>query len=507
MREHTNYPKNIERNHNILQEVKKPKLYLVTSKIVNLFAVFVASISVSTFFATRYIGIGEVFFSANIFSTMVAVSFFIVILEIYGRKNAIKVFMTGCYAILLVFFMSAFITDFNPMPIGYQQTSFINFHQTVLISVFISYLLSFLACIKIYTYMTDHTDISYIWAKAIPAIAVSQMIYTISYYLIYNGFANFGLIALAINSELYLKFFMMFLSVLIIYFIISGIKSGFFDVLKNAFISKNIQYIDSYENNPIKSIYDDGEAKKEIYYNKAIPLEDYREDYNPKRNKRYLPDYSEEHKNYDPRNEYVRNNNHEENYQQKEEESLPKLRTLRRNEPNNIENHSTRNSSEKTNRKAIKRRERFSDRNFEIQEKEEQKEHYQKNANPRSNIKRGRTANNNITGTARNTKVKPKIVAINQPSNDEDNNNLKLWQQNNQIGNKQPFGNNNQFSTKTNPMMRSQSNSFGNNNSLFGNKTVQQNQQSFFANKFNSNNQSPMGRFNNMNKNNSWNKR
>ena len=556
MREYTNYPKNIENNNNISTEVKKPKLYLVTSKIVNLFAIFVASISVSTFFATRYIGIGDIFFSANVFSTMLSVAIFIVILEIYGRKNALKAFMAGAYAILLVFFISAFITDFNPTPLGYYQSSFINFHQTVLLSVFISYVLSFLVCIKVYLYMKDDLDLSYLWIKSVPTIIASQIIYTICYYIIYHGFNNLDVVALAVKNELYLKFFMMIISVLIIYFIVSGIKSGFFDIFKNVFASKNIRYIDTYEHNPIKSIYD---SKEELPYDshpmslgdyrshrpeepRASHRDDHRED-SPRRSRRLLPDYSEGNNLRDSKIDYSRDNypSLPESYNNfSEEVPIQKLRKSRRSLESNDskqEISSNRSSNRRTNKKALRGNSRINSvkRSNTNQETFEnfQEEGIVSNNNISRNRNQTNRSNTNLRANfsaSRPTSGMPKIVGINRPNN-TNGNSFGVQQQNtqmagqptpNQMGKQNfSFGNNSQLANKTNfakpnPLMKNQSNPFGNNKNLgnnsnsFGNKFGQQNQQPFFANKLTPNNKPAMGNsgvFGNINKSNTWNKR
>ncbi|MDR2007729.1 MAG: VUT family protein [Alphaproteobacteria bacterium] len=304
MREYKTYPENE------IVEVKKPKLYLLTSKVVNLFAVFVACISVSTFFATRYIGMGDVFFSANAFSTMLATALIIVILEIYGKKNATKAFMAGAYAILLIFFISAFIPDFNPKPIGYYESSFINYHQKILLCVFISYVISFLMCIKIYLYMKNELHVPYLWVKAAPAIAISQAVYTICYYLIYHGFNNLEYASLDITNELYLKFFILIACLLIISFIISGIKSGFFDLAKNIFPQNDNHHEDEHESHPIKQAHHEEEIEhhhggghgNQLAH--ASPL--YLEDYSRPRSKRHLPDYSED---------YYENDSHGDSHQ------------------------------------------------------------------------------------------------------------------------------------------------------------------------------------------------
>lgn len=512
MREYTNFPKNIN-NNNIAKEVKKPKLYLVTSKIVNLFAIFVATISVSTFFATRYIGFGDIFFSANIFSTMVSVAIFIVILEIYGRKNTIKAFMAGAYAILLVFFISAFITDFNPTPIGYYQSSFINFHQTILFSVFVSYVLSFLVCVKVYLYMKDDLDVPYLWVKAVPAIIVSQIIYTISYYLIYHGFSNLDAIVLQVKNELYLKFFMMIVDILIIYFIISGIKSGFFDSFKNVFSSK-IRYIDSYEHQPIKPVYEEIAEQRSIPYNKQMALEDYSAQ---QRSKRYLPEYSEENMyNDSPKEQYGMDNyQYNSQYKQMVEEVIPQLKRSRRNAPLEDNQEQTFNrSNRRTSRKAV-RNSRPNKQSFDNQDIQDNLE----DNVPSNNIDRNRSRPNRSVASRPNNRTNqraPKIVAVNNSNASENNvNNFSIKQQqgnkllNNQFAKKQPLFNNNSFINKTNQNNSLSNNNFGNNNS-FGTKLGQQSQPSFFANKLTPNNKpnmNNMGGFGNMNRNNTWNKR
>ncbi|MCL2566981.1 MAG: VUT family protein [Alphaproteobacteria bacterium] len=342
MREYNTYPKNE------IVEVKKPKLYLLTSKAVNLLAVFVACVSVSTFFATRYIGMGDVFFSANAFSTMLAASLLIVILEIYDRKNATKAFMAGAYAILLIFFISAFIPDFNPTPIGYYESSFINYHQKILLCVFVSYVISFLLCIKVYLYMKNELDIPYLWIKATPAIAISQIVYTISYYLIYHGLSNLEYASIDIKNELYLKFFILIVCLLIIYFIISGIKSGFFDLAKNMFPSNDSHYdnhYEDYEPAPIKNVLaEDDDHGMNLTYSKPL----YLEDYSARRERRHLPDYSEDYANRSPAH-------HQDNYYEHE----PRQEHSSRGE---FEEENTA-GSRRNSRRAVSRRESSLNRN------------------------------------------------------------------------------------------------------------------------------------------------
>ncbi len=466
MREYNNYPSSMENNNNsITTEIKKPKFYLVTSKVVNLLAIFVATISVSTFFATRYIGIGDIFFSANILSTMLSLSLLIVILEIYAKKNAIKTFMAGAYAILLVFFISAFIPDFNPIPMEYYQTSFINFHQTILLAVFISYTISFLVCIKVYLYFKDNFNMPYIWVGALPSVAIAQALYTIFYQFIYHGFSNFDLIATDIKHDLYLKSFMTIISILIIYFIISGIKIGFFDFIKNIFSKKC--YDDDDEYRPMKSVYNDSN-EQDLQYRSPLMLEN-----NLKRKKRSLPDYSKDYGKYDLPISLHHN--------QSEEHFNPSRRSRKEHMLDQYQNSKQErfSSSKRPSRSSSYRS--SSSNNFS------------RNKNNSDSINDVENHNNpNMNNIANNSFANKKFKPIENPR----------------------FSNNKSFANKNKPFTNNQIiNNKNLNRTNFGNIVGTQEKKSFFTNKFPSNNKPTMnntfGGFSNMNinKNNIWNKR
>ncbi|MDR0484963.1 MAG: VUT family protein [Alphaproteobacteria bacterium] len=501
MREYNNYPKNE------IVEVKKPKLYLLTSKAVNLIAVFVACVSVSTFFATRYIGLGDIFFSANALSTMLAVAILVVILEVYDKKNAIKAFMAGSYAILLIFFISAFIPDFNPVPIGYYESSFINFHQKILLCVFVSYIASFLLCIKVYLYMKNEFNIPYLWIKATPAIALSQILYTMIYYFIYHGFDNLEVVSIDIKNELYLKFFMLIVCILIIYFIISGIRSGFFDLAKNIFPSHNDNHYtdDSDHSNIKRAIYEADNHHEDLDSHYSSPL--YLEDYSRKRSKRRLPDFSEEgdrgHREY-----------HDDNHHT-EEEYLPRSH---RNSGNGYSNHEHSGDEHfeenvqprRNNRRAASRRDRTASGS------------HQNNTPQSSNINRSRSA----SGRARSGNTPHQ----NRFANQEINGNIPM-QQVGEIGGKPRFraaannlASSNHSGNNDNSFSSGRNNSFGGNsfgnggNGSFGQSSMNhgtmnsnggritpRSSQSFFVNNLTTNKTNSFS--SSMNRNSSWNRR
>ncbi len=216
------------------KKFNKPKIFIVTSKIVNLLGLFVACVSVSTFFATRYITILDFVFNANILSTMVAAVFLNIIVEIYGRKTALKVFMIGAYSILLVFFLSAFIQDFNTPPANYLHgESIINFHQKILLCVFISYIVAFLLNVKLYLYAKEELNLNFLWMKSLLSLGVSQIVYTVIYNLLCFAFTDINVALYNIQSDLTVKFALFFLCMLMLYFIVSGIRSGFFNVARH----------------------------------------------------------------------------------------------------------------------------------------------------------------------------------------------------------------------------------------------------------------------------------
>lgn len=508
MREYDNYPTRIENNSIIPTEVKKPKFYLVTSKIMNLFAVFVATISVSTFFATRYISLGDILFPANLLSTMLAVSLLITILEIYGKKNALKAFMCGAYAILLVFFISAFIVDFNPVPIDYYQSSFVNFHQVVLLSVFISYIISFLACIKIYLYTKEKLNMPYLWAKSLPAIAISQVIYAVCYNFIYYGFSNFDIISIAIKNELYLKLCMTILSILVIYFIVSGIKSGFFDLAKSI-VSKNINDYE-YISKPMKPVYEEN-------YDRSIPQYDYysnnnyRQERTIRKPKRELPDYSNNGNYYNTTKlPSMNHHNEEENYNNQQSFADERSRSRRgrntrtgqaprrQTSPNIIRNI----QSETHNNNINSRRTQAQVNQQNMQERQTQSRMQNRPIVP--NIRDNSNGNNNRIVNSQNSQNNNMFGMRNNPNPD--------------FGNGFATSNN----TKNNNAFNNQKNQFSNNN--FANSNPQQpNSQGFFMNKLQQTNpfanpsgmsKNPFGNSNintpnmsNVNRNNQWNKR